>query len=71
MTNSYDKVELPPVYPHPPPSYFEPAHASQTMSKEEATTARAKVFEELGWGHLVEGDVKWSVLGNPASFAPF
>lgn len=32
---------------------------------------RAKVFEELGWHHLVEGDKKWAVLGHPKSFPLF
>ncbi|CAN0000091.1 unnamed protein product, partial [Ectocarpus sp. 8 AP-2014] len=45
--------------------------SSKTVSKEEASTARAKVFEELGWDHLVEGDKKWAVLGHPKSFALF
>lgn len=41
------------------------------MSKEEATTERAKVLQDLGWNHLVEGDKKWAVLGHPKSFALF
>ncbi|CAM9991656.1 unnamed protein product [Ectocarpus sp. 12 AP-2014] len=45
--------------------------SSKTVSKEEASTARAKVFEELGWDHLVEGDKKWAVVGHPKSFALF
>ena len=43
----------------------------QTLSKDEATTERAKVFQDLGWDHLVEGDKKWAVLGHPKSFALF
>lgn len=43
----------------------------KVMSKEEASTARAKVFEELGWDHLAEGDKKWAVIGHPKAFALF
>lgn len=43
----------------------------QTVSREQATTERAKVFQDLGWDHLVEGDKKWAVLGHPKSFALF
>lgn len=43
----------------------------QAMSKEEAFTIRAKVFEELGWDHLVEGENKWAVIGHPKAFPLF
>eukprot|EP00903_Cladosiphon_okamuranus_P011552 g10875.t1 len=45
--------------------------SSKAVSKEEATTDRAKVFQDLGWDHLVEGDKKWALLGHPKSFTLF
>ena len=64
-----------PANPRPPPMFclcVNPcAMRVQTVSKEEASTARAKVFEDLGWHHLVEGDKKWAVIGHPKSFALF
>lgn len=43
----------------------------QTVSTAEASRIRARVFQELGWDHLVEVDKKWAVLGHPPSFALF